>query len=40
MNPLPVTVSVCEEEPATTLAGVMDTILGAGFAVFPEEGGG
>jgi hypothetical protein len=40
MNPLPVTVSVCEEEPATTLSGVMDTIPGAGFAEFPGDEGG
>jgi hypothetical protein len=33
MKPLPVTVSVCEEDPATRLAGVMDVMPGVGFAV-------
>jgi hypothetical protein len=33
IKPVPATVSVCEGAPATTLAGVTDKTLGAGFAV-------
>jgi hypothetical protein len=40
MKPLPLNVSVSEDEPATTLAGVMDAMLGVGFGELPEEGGG
>jgi hypothetical protein len=43
MKPLPATVIVCEAEPATRLAGVMDAMLGVGFGEGfeepPEEGG-
>jgi hypothetical protein len=44
MKPLPVTVSVCEPEPATILTGAIDVMLGVGLVDaageegVPEEG--
>ena len=38
MKPLPESVSVCEGDPATTLAGDTEETAGVGFGVLPEEG--
>jgi hypothetical protein len=38
-KPVPVTVSVCETEPAITLTGAIEVIAGVGFVAFAVEGG-